>query len=478
MRRLGIFTAVWVLLLGGAIVAEAQPPSFTVTFGGEFRVIGYGWNNASDFADTTGGKFKDSHSRYFQRSRLVTTVESADKKAKAVWALEIGDITWGSGGGASDAEYGGTTSRVGPAQGGGLGADGVNVETKHLYLQFDIPFVPGTSLLLGAHNILFLSSPALPFVDDDATGVQFNWKVDPVDLLLWMAKAGENNLQDADDNDLYAARLGINITKDTRLTVEGLLVNEQCFARRAVPAGAAAGTQGTCVDADVDDTFWFGATFGTKIGTINLDATYVYGKRALYSAATDKNIEESGHGVQVTARIPVGPLSTWVHAWYTTGDENRIVGTSASSKVSPGTGQDFSTASASTKLNKDSDKLPISIKAKSWGGAPFVGEALFGHRTLGAPELGQSLYQDPTGTWGVGGSATYALTPALSAGGGVAFVGATEGNGVFGDHIVEVDAGALYAYNANLSFQLIASYLFPDDGDDAWAVGWRARFSF
>jgi len=463
------------LVLGAALPAQAQQPSFTVTFGGEMRVIGYVWDNVSDFTDTADGKFKDSDSRYFQRFRLVTTVESADKRAKAVWALEIGDITWGSGGGASGAEYGGTTTRVNPGVGGGLGSDGVNVETKHLYVQFDVPFVPGTSLLLGAHNILFLPGPALPFLDDDALGIQLNVRSDPIDLQLWTAKADENNRQDADDNDLYAARLGLNVTKDTRVTVEGLVVNQQCFARR-VPVAPA--TTGTCLDADFGDTFWIGGTVGTKIATVSLDGTVVYGKRALFSAANNTNIEESGYGINVSARAPIGLLSTWINGWYTTGDKNRIVGTTASAARSPGTGQDFSTVSNTSRLNGDSDKLPIPVKGKSWGGVPFVAEALFGHRTLGGPEIGQSLYQDPSGTWGVGGSATYALAPALSVGGGAAFVGATEDNGVFGDHVVEIDTGATYAYNANLSFQLIASYLIPDSGDDAWAVGWRARFAF
>ena len=51
------------------------------------------------------GANRDSNSFYFQRWRLFTNVESADKKAKAVWGLEVGDITWGTGGGASGGEY-------------------------------------------------------------------------------------------------------------------------------------------------------------------------------------------------------------------------------------------------------------------------------------------------------------------------------------------------------------------------------------
>ena len=89
-----------VLILGSALAAHAQAP--TVSFGGQMRVYGFATNNITDFRDSDGTPlFRDSNSFYFQRFRLMTTVESADKKAKAYWSLEIGDITWGSGGGAN-----------------------------------------------------------------------------------------------------------------------------------------------------------------------------------------------------------------------------------------------------------------------------------------------------------------------------------------------------------------------------------------
>src|SRR5262245_57600133 len=83
-----------VLILGSALAAHAQGP--TVSFGGQMRIYGFTTNNLTDFTDSKGtGLFRDSTSFYFQRFRLFTTIESADKKARAYWALEIGDITWG-----------------------------------------------------------------------------------------------------------------------------------------------------------------------------------------------------------------------------------------------------------------------------------------------------------------------------------------------------------------------------------------------
>src|SRR5262245_30897274 len=110
MKRLGMLVAAAAVILTTAAPAKAQQPNFTVTFGGQMRVFGLVWDNMTDFADTdkrnpveqllglnlTGAnRNKDSESYYFQRWRLYTTVESADKNAKVVWAIEVGDITWG-----------------------------------------------------------------------------------------------------------------------------------------------------------------------------------------------------------------------------------------------------------------------------------------------------------------------------------------------------------------------------------------------
>jgi hypothetical protein len=486
MKRAWIGAMAGALLVGVALPAEAQqppaaPPAFTVTFSGELRVAGIVYDNLRDFTDTDGNLFKDSDSFLHERFRLFTTIQSADKKAKVVWGLEIGDLAFGAGGGAAGSpvtggvgsvgDFGGSTTRVGPGSGAEIGNDGVNVETKHLYVQFDIPGVPTANLLLGLHNLVLLSGPGGAWFDDDGAGAQFNWRADPLDLQAWYAKASENSRQDPDDNDLYALRFGVTPVKDIRFTVEGLMANMQCFTRTAAPASA-------CVDADFGDTFWVGGTFAGKFGDIQVDFQGVYGERALFSATNQNNIKESGYGVQGTVRVPFGPIQTWFHGWYTSGDENRIVGSAASRERAPGPGQDFSTIPNSTRLNADSDKLPMITNGASWLSVPFVAEELTGSRTTGNISKGQPLYDDPSGTYGVGGSAIYALTPAVSLGAGVGYVAATEDNGVFGDFAFEVDGGILYTYNANLSFQGVAGYIIPDSGDDAWSLIWRARFAF
>lgn len=470
MKRAVALLVGGVLVLGSALAAHAQAP--TVTFGGQMRIYGFAFDNIFDFKDSQAGANRDNSAFYFQRFRLWTNIESADKKAKAVWGLEVGDITWGNGGGASAGNYGctgssgipgttpGATTRVGPGAGGCFGADGVAVETKHLYLWLDTGgWAPGTALTLGIQNVVFLTGPLGGFMDDDAATIKVNWKGDPVDLEVYTSKLAENNIANADDVDLYVARVGVNVTKDLRLTLEGMVVNDNT-------------TAGT----DFGDNFWVGATAGVKLGTINLDGAFVYGQRQFRNAgAGPPTFEEKGWGGFVTARAPVGPVNLFAVGWYTSGDDT----------VGPGScnaGSAANCGAATRTLTKDSDKLPLPDAAASWfgGGGPYIAEWLFGNSSIGAPApgRGQLQYADPTGTYGVGVSASYNITPALSVGGGVAYVGATDADGPYGESLFEIDGGVNYRFNPNVTMNLFAGYLIPDTGDEAWGVAWRTQFGF
>jgi hypothetical protein len=357
----------------------------------------------------------------------------------------------------------GSNVRVGNGAGACLGADGVNVETKHAYIWLDTAqWVPGSSITLGIQNIVFMTGPLGGWFDDDGAAIKVNLKFDPVDVEVYTAKLGEGVNANADDTDMYVARVGVNATKDIRLTVEGMLVDEKSLA-----------------GANLGDTFWVGATVGATLGTVKLDGAVVYGQRQIGRAATagpGNPFEESGFGAFVSAQIPVGPLNIFAVGWYTTGDDT--VGPAGC--VGAGTNAGCLAQGSARTLTKDSDKLPIPESGAGWfgGGGPFIAEWILGNSSIGAPSIGQVNYADPTGTFGIGGSATYALTPALSVGGGVAYVGATDQAGPYGDFVIEVDGGATYRFNPNLVFNLFGGVMFPDQDDLAWAVTFRTQYSF
>jgi hypothetical protein len=328
--------------------------------------------------------------------------------------------------------------------------------------------VPGSSITLGIQNIVFMSGPLGGFNDDDGAAIKLNMKFDPVDIEVYTAKLGEGNSpgliggpnSNADDTDMYVARVGVNITKDMRATLEGMLINDNSLA-----------------GSNLGDTFWVGATFGANFGVVKLDAAGIYGQRQLGRAATagpGDPFQESGFGGYVTAQVPVGPLNVFGVIWYTTGDST--VGPAGCS----GAGSNAGCGAQNRTLTQDSDKLPVPEAQAGWfgGGGPFIAEWLFGNSTIGAPSVGQVQYADPTGTYGIGASATYALTPALSVGGGAAYVAAEDAAGPYGDWLFEFDAGATYRFNPNLVFNLFGGVMSPDQGDLAWAVTFRTQYSF
>jgi hypothetical protein len=466
MKRLALMVAV-ALLLGVALPAMAQPQTPVVSFSGEMRTIGFRSDNVSDYTDTKNGQNRDENAFYLQRFRLFTKITSADKKANAVWGLEIGDITWGTGGGSSAAEFGGSSSRVGNGAGGELGADGVNVETKRLYLQFDVPYVPGAMITTGIQGVGFLEDSWGPVFGDDAAAIKVNWKVDPIDVEFYTVKLEENSrVKNGDDNDMYVVRIGLNLTKDTRVTVEGMIVDQNCFS-------TVAGACGTPADTSFGDNFWVGATARTMIGTVALDGAVVYGQRHLCAAVpnpaapgticspTGNTFEESGWGLNAAARVPFGPLNTTWAGFYTSGDDTRAPGV-----ASNGT------------LTKKSDKFPVPVKGDSWLGPQYIAESITGVGTLAAFGNGSPSDEDPSGLWGVGGAVIYSLTPSFSLGGGVTYVGTSDAAAAFGDNAVEIDGGAEWQVNPNINLRGLATYVIPDKGDDAWSLGTRLVFSF
>jgi hypothetical protein len=281
---------------------------------------------------------------------------------------------------------------------------------------------------------------------------------------VWTAKLGEGSTFNADDTDAYTVRVGVNVTKDLRLTVEGMVLNENSMSGQ-----------------DFGDTFWVGGTVGAKVGTVQLDGQFVYGQRAynaaLINATCGQPCEEAGYGGFVLARLPVGPVSVNALGWYTSGDDVRQPGGGT------GRGNQVGAGSTAVRLTQDSDKLPSPWEGGSWfnGGGAYMGEWLLGLSTIGNPgpdDVAGNTFGDPSGTYGFGGSGIYALTPALSVGGGVAWIGATDADGIWGEYAIEFDAGLNYRFNPNVVLNLFGGYIIADRGDDAWGVAFRTMYSF
>ena len=188
MRKFLAVAAVAALAVAVAVPAMA----LDFKFGGEYRVRFYDGPNLgfsdSGFTVTPNGYLGSptaaptnipSNPRGVQlRVRPRFDVSDDNGNITATLRLEIGDIEWGNGGGAAcvtnapgqcENTQGNGNNRVGNGSGGGLGADGVNVETKWAYIDAAFPF--GVPLRVRA-GLQPWYLPKGIIVDDDAIGVR------------------------------------------------------------------------------------------------------------------------------------------------------------------------------------------------------------------------------------------------------------------------------------------------------------------
>ncbi len=233
---------------------------------------------------------------------------------------------------------------------------------------------------------------------------------------------------------------------------------------------------------------------------IGLDLGIVYGQRELPGAlgASQVAFKESGFGVDGALTIPVTPVTVTVEGWYTTGDKNRapsdtsfatsagpFVKTQNANKACTTPGGCFTGNGAgangqnNSALIKNSDRLPSPDDQGSWYTRPLIAEVFSGMQTIGGPPEGTSPnYANKGGTYGVGSSAMLAILPNLTVGAGVAYVGASDAEDLWGKHLFEVDGGVFYTLNANVTVQGVAGYIIPGTGDNAWGAAVRTRFRF
>ena len=144
-------------ILAIAFVIGSVAPSFAVEMQarGSWRAAATMYDFSSVDDDGNGETF-----RARQRARVWFDF-IANENLKAVLGLEIGDITWGM----NDAATKGND--------GALGTDGVNIEVKHAYIQFNLPNTQ-VSVTAGLQPIYIPGNLGSPIMDDDAAALMIS----------------------------------------------------------------------------------------------------------------------------------------------------------------------------------------------------------------------------------------------------------------------------------------------------------------
>jgi len=323
-----------ILLALGLILAVATPALAEFKLNGYYRLMGYSAEVRSGAATVEGGyaadtKDEEGDSRQMidQRLRMMLTY-SLNDNVSIVYHGEI-DTVWGE------------TSKGNIGGGGKLGSDGVNVETKNVYLDLKSG---GTSARLGIQTIAD-SYQGIAFFDDMA-GVNFTHKMGNTTLNLayskWDEGTSSNSRSNYDDSDLYVADIkqkfndnftvGASVyflqdnTQEDLATAAGLAcidanANNKCDAGETVIVPTAAGAAGSSLNARESELYYYGLNAAVKFGNFGIDGFFLMmdGENDYLNKA-DNDIEAYAASAKVNMKLGNGDVG--LRAMYFSDDDD------------------------------------------------------------------------------------------------------------------------------------------------------------
>lgn len=303
--------------------------------------IKFGSTNFSEFSNFGNTQTeldipkKDADSFYLVRQRFRNWwTFKANEHLRAVWGMEIGYLDFGVNENTEGADLPG--NRVGRGSGGGTGADGVNVETKNLYLQFDLPYTK-LEALMGL--IPFAVDPLTDgaFTGDDIPGLWVRGPLGPVDIdFVWSPlqrdKFTSQETRQSRERNAWFFSFGYNIPDGIVPWVQGLRVGSGFnFIDDNTTRG-----QGFTTEA-----YMTGFNFAGRIGRVNFQNHFAYAwehsgaasKRAASGPLAGSGLapdpepaKRAGFFNKFELSLPIGPGNFKFVQLFTSGDSDRSPG--------------------------------------------------------------------------------------------------------------------------------------------------------
>ncbi|MEZ6852466.1 outer membrane homotrimeric porin [Halodesulfovibrio aestuarii] len=313
-----------ILMLACAMVFSAVASSSAT----EFKVSGT-LDMAFEFLDNPDPISADNGDYFQALQRLRTKIDIiANESLKGVYYLEVGSIYWGQGGGSS---AGPLTGRTGPGSGGALGTDGVNVETKRMYIDYQMPNT-ALSIRMGLQG---LALPSLannnPVLDDDVAAVVANYAfTDQYNVVAaWARAADTSNLGNTsnDKYDVFALIAGLNFEPVT-------IVPYAAYATIGRNADIHS-TDGTNLLGTKDRDVWYvGLSAKSNYWeNLNLAMDFMWGRSddagiSAANAAANPEVasirEQSGFYVLLHGDYKMESFTPTLDLWYSSGDEDGL----------------------------------------------------------------------------------------------------------------------------------------------------------
>ena len=366
---------------------------------------------------------KDVHDQSFIDTRMrMSFISSFSKDLSATWQVEVGDITWG-------------------VAGGSLGTDGINVETKNLYLDWKctvLPFKFRAGLQGWNDNRKLI-------LGTDVAGITAKGKFNDIGIELGTAKLEENsNTPDTnndDDKDLFF------------LTFRYKFFNWENIIQRS--------NGGDYIDA------WIMPNIQKKFGPVdvNLEFVYNYGsyKEAYADAGKLKDVTNGGYGLILNGKMKAGPVDLACDVMYTSGDDGE----------DPESTTYFKTVFGNYYTN---------------------GLEIFGFGPIHSVGAWTNAYNDGKGLTSLVLTGKYPLKEKLTLDFAGGYVMASEKNEATGGKVMgtEVDLGITAKPYKPMSIKAVISYAMPgayykddfngdgklEDADDVYKIATKIQYNF
>lgn len=181
----------WLVVLAAMLfTTAANADGIDVKVKGVWDFV-FGWGVNENFYNNREGHRDNDN--FIARHRVRTQINFITSEyLQGVLMFEIGGLNWGRDGG----------SKNGPASGGGLDADGVNVKTKRAYLDWIIPNTD-VSVRMGIQGVSLPMANGYcnPVFSADVAGIVVNTPItDMVGLTAFWLRPFNQNLNDGTNN--------------------------------------------------------------------------------------------------------------------------------------------------------------------------------------------------------------------------------------------------------------------------------------
>lgn len=368
--------------------------------------------------------------------RLWVEAATDDGKVKGVYAIEVGALRFGNGAG-----IGGST-RTG---GGNFSGDGINVETRWAYTDFQLPGVASKARLMVG---LFPFTVNSYLWQETAMGVQFKGAAGPVDYTLAWVRGVERFNNDTNDHrfedlDALLARVDVKPVKNANIGLFALYQGSKPGPDDIVAFAPATQYQVKLLPA-VDLTlltFGTDGSFTTPTGPVNAFVNWdlIYQTGTLGDNTANRDV--SAYFAHLDLGANFGKIRLTYTGWYASGDDDRTDG------------------DVKNFMSTDVDRADSIIF--------FEGGYTDDNYFTEAPHiLDKGLFFNKL-------ALDYKHSDKLSLGGAVLYLQTAEnltlGGGKTSKKLgTEIDAYLSYKLYANTEVAINAGYLFADDGMDAF----------